>query len=233
VCAAQLTSARKELESSSIVQSASRSRVEVLLPELVLAADMGGAPRALLWARTLAARWKQLERLHAAGPTVRPVDAVWLGGLSEPLAFLSATRQQTARMRGCNLEELQLRLQLDCLTTDVAASAVATAAIGVQVLGLTVQGVGVRDGVLIAIEDTAPLHARLVWAPPAERPSSQRYIMPLYADNLRRMLLAEVELALPTSLQSSGANPGGSVITQGDAMQRGAALFATADPQVL
>ena len=238
MCAALISLARTELASSSLWPTRA-DRIAASLPELVQAA-MGGASRASSWATGLKARWQQLERLQR-----EPHGAVWLGGLREPQAFLSATKQKAARAGGCRLEEMELRLEI---ATEVAEGSETETREGsaddavVAILGLAVQGVGVRGNNLVPVDGTSELqHVRLVWARPRERPpgaAQARLLLPLYDDGTRRVQLAEAELTLvaataapaPSRPATDRANQGNEGIAEDVGLHRGAAVFATFDP---
>lgn len=58
----------------------------------------------------LAARLAQLERL--ADGAVEAQQGVWLGGLFQPEAYITATRQTVAHDRGWSLEQLVLGMDI-------------------------------------------------------------------------------------------------------------------------
>lgn len=58
----------------------------------------------------LAARLAQLGTIATTSGTV---DGIWLGGLFQPEAFITATRQDIAHQNGCSLEQLVLQLSIE------------------------------------------------------------------------------------------------------------------------
>ena len=67
---------------------------------------------------------------------------IWLGGLFNPEAYITATRQFVAQANGWSLEELQLQILISDSTDAVPDSA------SFGVLGLTLQGAEVRQNQL-------------------------------------------------------------------------------------
>ena len=232
MCVALLSSARAELAPSNL-RANRTDRIAASLPELVQAAEHG-ASQAFTWATELKARWQHLERLRR-----EPQGAVWLGGLREPRAFLSATKQRAARASGCRLEEMKLRFEIGAAegvegtAEDTRSSSAGDA--GVDILGLTVQGIGLHDSKLVAVDGVVELTSvRLVWALPGEPASSAsqaRLKLPLYADGARRVQLAEAELIAPAALAPSRpptgrGTHGGDEVAEDAGLHRGAAAFA-------
>jgi dynein heavy chain 1 len=58
----------------------------------------------------LCARLAQLERIATEGAAV---GGIWLGGLFQPEAYITATRQAAAHAQGWSLEQLVLSLKLE------------------------------------------------------------------------------------------------------------------------
>lgn len=56
-----------------------------------------------------AARLAQLQTIATSTPN----QSVWLGGLFQPEAFVTATRQAIAHKDGCSLEQLVLQLDVE------------------------------------------------------------------------------------------------------------------------
>lgn len=70
-------------------------------------ADMGAAG----WIDDLAKKLVHLESLSKSGAKSGPgAPLYWLGGLFNPDAFVTASRQHVARALSCSLEELRLSL---------------------------------------------------------------------------------------------------------------------------
>lgn len=62
----------------------------------------------------LVARLAQLEAIAHGKST----GGIWLGGLFQPEAYITATRQAAAHAQGASLEQLVLHLDLDAASTD-------------------------------------------------------------------------------------------------------------------
>lgn len=63
----------------------------------------------------LAARLGQLQSIATAASGT--IDGVWLGGLFQPEAYITATRQDVAHKHGWSLEQLVLQLSIDDAVT--------------------------------------------------------------------------------------------------------------------
>lgn len=71
-----------------------------------MAKDVGVAK----WLLDFARRLQQLQRV--ANQSVS-VSSVWLGGLFQPAAYITASRQAIAHQKGWSLEELVLRVDIE------------------------------------------------------------------------------------------------------------------------
>ncbi|KIR72005.1 dynein heavy chain 1, cytosolic [Cryptococcus deuterogattii CA1014] len=135
----------------------------------------------------LAARLAQLERL--ADGAVEAQQRVWLGGLFQPEAYITATRQAVAHDRGWSLE--QLVLGMDISQTD------SQDAFAVQ--GLTLQGASWTSGRLQLNEGQATLlpPSLLTWRRRDKVPQTSGATMvnlPVYLNGDRSDLLFSVDL---------------------------------------
>jgi hypothetical protein len=71
------------------------------------------------WILDLKRRIEHLEKLNREYAECLPDVHVWLGGLFQPGAFLTAMRQWTARLVGLPLENLKLRISIGSNVSDV------------------------------------------------------------------------------------------------------------------
>ena len=63
------------------------------------------------WISDFGLRLQQLQRVTGASSGEQA--SVWLGGLFQPAAYVTATRQTIAHQKGWSLEELVLRLDIE------------------------------------------------------------------------------------------------------------------------
>ena len=63
---------------------------------------------------------KRLEQLEKLGSSIQTGQGVWLGGLFQPEAYITATRQTVAHQKGWSLEQLVLTVDLEA--TDLPES---------------------------------------------------------------------------------------------------------------
>lgn len=55
----------------------------------------------------------RLAQLHNVSQSPESSDGIWLGGLFQPEAFITATRQTVAHKNGWSLEQLRLQLGIE------------------------------------------------------------------------------------------------------------------------
>ncbi len=104
------------------------------------------------WVTDFAERLRQMARISASPTAALKTLTIWLGGLFNPEAYITATRQFVAQANGWSLEELQLQI----IINDAAAASDGSGGVGggaaaavadsgsFGVSGLTLQGAEVR-----------------------------------------------------------------------------------------
>ena len=140
----------------------------------------------------------------AGGGSAPPLHQAefWLGGLFNPEAFITASRQHTAQATGRALDELAPHVLLGGDEPGRGDKVVAASAQGFVLRGLTLEGAGWDAA---KRELTAPgggegggggavSRARFVWAPKAEVAGGPTVEIPLYLNDGRAVLLATVDL---------------------------------------
>ncbi|OWZ39026.1 dynein heavy chain 1, cytosolic [Cryptococcus neoformans Tu259-1] len=135
----------------------------------------------------LAARLAQLERL--ANGAVEAQQGVWLGGLFQPEAYITATRQAVAHDRGWSLEQLVLGMDISQTGGQDAFA----------VQGLTLQGASWACGRLQLNEGQSILlpPSQLTWRRHDEAPQTSGTTMvnlPVYLNGDRSDVLFSVDL---------------------------------------
>lgn len=154
----------------------------------------------------LAARLAQLERL--AKGAVEAQQGVWLGGLFQPEAYITATRQAVAHDRGWSLEQLVLGMDIS-QTGGQDAFAVqgklpfimpfSSSTLTCIILGLTLQGASWACGRLQLNEGQSILlpPSQLTWRRHDEAPQTSGTTMvnlPVYLNGDRSDVLFSVDL---------------------------------------
>lgn len=181
--------------------------VKGIIPELWLTYTVPKGATVSHWSTDLAHRMKQLQEVshcvaqYGAGELKNLT--VWLGGLFNPEAYITATRQCVAQANSWSLEELTLRVS-------VADDEGATEQGGFNIKGLKLQGGECRQNVLYLstlIMNELPL-TTLWWmrtednirhnAPPNTTPIT----LPVYLDATRAVMLFTVDLNAAPSLSA-------------------------------
>jgi len=120
--------------------------------------------------------------------------AVWLGGLANPEAYVTATRQSVAQANGWSLEELRLKVTI----TDDESKPPSG---GFNIRGLKLQGGESRDNVLhlsSAILSDLPLTT--LWWVRGEEEAGEVVTLPVYLDATRTVMLFTVQLTAAQGL---------------------------------
>ncbi|KAF0303391.1 Dynein heavy chain, cytoplasmic [Amphibalanus amphitrite] len=146
------------------------------------------------WVTDFAQRVKQLHTISSSvaqqGAGALKAQQIWLGGLFNPEAYVTATRQCVAQANSWSLEELHLRV-----TVTEADAAVEPGSMSLR--GLKLQGALCRDNQLhltTTIQTELP-QVQLTWARGETRDPQQRYItLPVYLNATRAELLFTVDL---------------------------------------
>merc|ERR1712096_200699 len=141
---------------------------------------------------------KQLSNVSKAvgggGASQLKSITVWMGGLFNPEAFITATRQCVAQANSWSLEELQLDVTVADETDQPSFD---DCSFGVE--GLKLQGAVCRNNQLaISSEILTPLHlTRLRWIKITDKGDEQHKIeLPVYLNSTRQDLLFTVDLAI-------------------------------------
>jgi dynein heavy chain 1 len=157
------------------------------------------------WFRDLAKRIQHLEeaKRQLADLGEKPLR-IWLGGLFNPEAFITATRQRAARSNKWSLESLILDVEvLD--TPDKEAAAMATSrGDSFVVEGLQLQGAQWANGLALSTEMIYKLpRVRLAWkTAPADSVGETKGAvqLPVYLNETRKQLLFAADFAAPESI---------------------------------
>ncbi|KAB7502822.1 Dynein heavy chain, cytoplasmic [Armadillidium nasatum] len=148
------------------------------------------------WITDFAQRVRQLQDIskqvaqHGAGELKN--HSVWLGGLFNPEAYITATRQCVAQANSWSLEELALEVSVSDSEDQIPASG------GFAIKGLKLQGAVCRGNVLkltSAIMTELPL-TTLIWTRHEEVSSKGKITLPVYLNATRSDLLFTVDLPL-------------------------------------
>eukprot|EP01133_Synstelium_polycarpum_P001082 gene1082-1226_t len=117
---------------------------------------------------------------------------VWLGGLLNPEAYITATRQSAAQLNGWSLENLRLHIAGLGVQSDT----------GFSVKGLSLEGAAWKDGVLAPTHElSTPIGiTTLTWRdkddPIFEENMANKLTVPVYLNDNRSELLFSVDLPL-------------------------------------
>jgi len=152
----------------------------------------------MAWVTDFSARVKQLGEVSrvvgGGGAAALKSLTVWIGGLFNPEAFITATRQCVAQANSWSLEELQLDVTVADETDQPSFD---DCSFGVE--GLKLQGAVCRNNQLaISSEILTPLHlTRLRWIKITDKGDEQHKIeLPVYLNSTRQDLLFTVDLAI-------------------------------------
>merc|ERR1719192_1250632 len=149
------------------------------------------------WINDFSMRVKQLEEISrnvtASGGGVGSLRShtVWLGGLFNPEAFITATRQCVAQANSWSLEELQLDV---CVADEAEKPSFDDCSFAVE--GLKLFGAACRNNQLsISAEISTNLHlTRLRWIKKSDLPDTAKIVLPVYLNSSRQNLLFTVDL---------------------------------------
>lgn len=151
------------------------------------------------WITDFSDRVKQLQKVSSAttsgGASALKFLPVWLGGLFNPEAYITASRQFVAQANSWSLEELSLQVQVaDADTQDLALDEGSFC-----VTGLKLQGAECRKNHLYLAStisvDLPRTFLRWVKLQPGETPSAEMITLPVYLNATREDLLFTVDLA--------------------------------------
>jgi len=168
-----------------------------------------------MWLKDLQRRVSQLQRLAVAEKSGE--QPIWLGGLFNPEAFITATRQAAARAHGWSLESL--RLHMDVLgeedvrdgeggirLSDRAKALCATPEVTL-ITGCTLEGAG-WNFAESRLAQTDLLSVRLpgvafTWKRGEEADSSTTDVIPLYLNPTRLELVSSVRAPVPAEVSAA------------------------------
>jgi len=158
------------------------------------------------WIADFVRRMQQLEEISRAADFRTLI--IWLGGLLNPEAFVTATRQSAAQSHGWSLENL--RLFAEGITVQKPGQAAPTAssqpdADGFTVRGLSLEGASWENNAL-ALTDKLSVSlspVRFVWKnqenAASVAPAKGAISVPVYLSDVRTELLFAIDLASPAS----------------------------------
>ena len=143
------------------------------------------------WMDEFARRLKHVQELS------RPLSdtPVWLGGLFRPAAWITATRQQSARAQGVSLEQLQLQLHIyddaERLMSDSAGTQYPIRGLCLQSAAWSPDGLVLNDGTPTHLE-----HVAIRWVPMSDGGTAtrSRFNCPIYLNGDRSHLLFTIPL---------------------------------------
>jgi dynein heavy chain 1 len=165
----------------------------------------------IVWIADFVERCKQYTGIveHAkTGKNLRTAK-VWLGGLQEPAAFFTASRQSVAQATGISLEQLRMEIAVGSELDDKS----------LILVNLRFEGGRSKDGALHMMDDMSVTEEATVlkWisGEPAY-PASEKVRMPIYMNCSRKQLIDQIDFK---------AAPGTS---EGTFYERGAALICSA-----
>ncbi|KAG8185039.1 hypothetical protein JTE90_017062 [Oedothorax gibbosus] len=151
------------------------------------------------WITDFSDRIKQLQKVSTAsisgGTSALKNLHVWLGGLFNPEAYITATRQYVAQANGWSLEELAMKVSI--LNKDAKPADLDECSFGVT--GLKLQGAECKDSQLyLTLTISADLPVTILrWIKKTEGKSSGPEVtLPVYLNTMRSELLFTVNLPM-------------------------------------
>jgi len=165
----------------------------------------------IVWVADFVERCKQYTRIgeHAKSGKNLRTTKVWLGGLMEPSAFFTASRQAVAQLSGISLEQLRMELSVGGPADDKALT----------LISLRYESCKSANGVLNSIEDmhvTEELTS-LRWISEAPGYTEKEAVnLPIYLNCARTQLLMAVDFKASAEM------------TQGTFYEKGAAIICSA-----
>merc|ERR1712242_218437 len=150
------------------------------------------------WVTDFSSRVKQLTSVSKAvsnsGASQLKCFNVWMGGLFNPEAFITATRQCVAQANSWSLEELHL----DVCVADTENEKPSFDDCSFAVEGLKLFGAVCRNNQLaISAEISTNLHlTRLRWIKKSDLPDAAKIVLPVYLNSTRKDLLFTVDLQI-------------------------------------
>jgi len=149
------------------------------------------------WMTDFSSRVKQLSDVSKAvgGGSASQLKSisVWMGGLFNPEAFITATRQCVAQANSWSLEELHLDV---CVADETDKPSFDDCSFAVE--GLKLSGAVCRNNQLaISSEISTSLHlTRLRWIKKTELTETAKIMLPVYLNSTRQNLLFTVDLPI-------------------------------------
>jgi len=147
------------------------------------------------WVTDFSSRVKQLaavsKAVSSSGASQLKCFNVWMGGLFNPEAFITATRQCVAQANSWSLEELHLDV---CVADEAEKPSFDDCSFAVE--GLKLFGAVCRNNQLsISAEISTNLHlTRLRWIKKSDLNDTAKIVLPVYLNSTRQNLLFTVEL---------------------------------------
>merc|ERR1712130_219469 len=149
------------------------------------------------WMTDFSSRVKQLSNVSKAvgGGSASQLKSisVWMGGLFNPEAFITATRQCVAQANSWSLEELHLDV---CVADESDKPSFDDCSFAVE--GLKLSGAVCRNNQLaISSEISTNLHlTRLRWIKKTDLTDTAKIMLPVYLNSTRQNLLFTVDLPM-------------------------------------
>jgi dynein heavy chain 1 len=185
--------------------------IQGMVPKAWMKYTFPGDVTTIVWVADFVERCRQYTRIgeHAkAGKNLRTAK-VWLGGLMEPSAFFTASRQAIAQLSGISLEQLHMEISAGSSGDDKALT----------LINLRFEGSKSANGELSQIEEMHITEetSELKWiAGDTGYSSAERVRLPIYLNCARTQFLDTIDFKA-----SAGS-------TEGNFYEKGAAIICSA-----
>jgi len=149
------------------------------------------------WVTDFSSRVKQLtsvsKAVSSSGASQLKSFNVWMGGLFNPEAFITATRQCVAQANSWSLEELHLDVTVADEADQPSLDDCSFAVEGLRLFGAACRG----NQLSISAEISTNLHlTRLRWIKKSDIKDAAKIVLPVYLNSTRQNLLFTVELPI-------------------------------------
>lgn len=149
------------------------------------------------WVTDFSSRVKQLtsvsKAVSSSGASQLKSFNVWMGGLFNPEAFITATRQCVAQANSWSLEELHLDVTVADETDQPSLDDCSFAVEGLRLFGAACRA----NQLSISAEISTNLHlTRLRWIKKSDITDAAKIVLPVYLNSTRQNLLFTVELPI-------------------------------------
>jgi len=152
------------------------------------------------WITDFSDRVKQMQKIssscQANGAGVLKSQKVWLGGLFNPEAYVTATRQCIAQANGWSLEELSLEVSIPDKSQDSPSDDSSFCIIGLKLQGASPKQnkLHLDSTIMTELAQTNIRWARQATVQAASSASKSKVTLPVYLNSTRSELLFTVDL---------------------------------------